>query len=68
IARLLSQCACPALRQASRLLPVEADLHALHVFESPDDGVLGLDVWMSHGDKVAEMPAGFHILASTPSC
>ncbi len=33
-----------------------------------DDGVLGLDVWMSHGDKVTEMPAGFHILASTPSC
>ncbi|MFG9942556.1 glutamine-hydrolyzing GMP synthase [Pseudomonas aeruginosa] len=32
-----------------------------------DDGVLGLDVWMSHGDKVTEMPA-FHILASTPSC
>ncbi len=37
-----SQCACTALRQAYRLLPVEADLHALHVFESPDDGVLGL--------------------------
>ena len=33
-----------------------------------DDGVLGLDVWMSHGDKVTEMPAGFHIPASTPSC
>ena len=32
------------------------------------DGVLGLDVWMSHGDKVTAMPAGFHILASTPSC
>lgn len=30
-----SQCACTALRQAYRLLPVEADLHALHVFESP---------------------------------
>ncbi|HGN1658514.1 TPA: universal stress protein [Pseudomonas aeruginosa] len=37
-----SQCACTALRQAYRLLPVEADLHALHVFESPDDSVLGL--------------------------
>ncbi len=36
------QCACTALRQAYRLLPVEADLHALHVFESSDDGVLGL--------------------------
>ncbi|PAU88454.1 glutamine-hydrolyzing GMP synthase [Pseudomonas sp. WN033] len=33
-----------------------------------DDGVLSLDVWMSHGDKVANLPEGFHILASTPSC
>lgn len=32
------------------------------------DGVLGLDVWMSHGDKVTRLPEGFHILASTPSC
>ncbi|MEG0540661.1 MAG: phosphoadenosine phosphosulfate reductase family protein, partial [Comamonas sp.] len=28
----------------------------------------GLDVWMSHGDKVTKMPEDFHILASTPSC
>ena len=33
-----------------------------------DDGVFGLDVWMSHGDKVTSLPEGFHILASTPSC
>ncbi|MGK9064611.1 glutamine-hydrolyzing GMP synthase [Stutzerimonas chloritidismutans] len=33
-----------------------------------DDGVFGLDVWMSHGDKVTDLPKGFHILASTPSC
>ena len=33
-----------------------------------DDGVLGLDVWMSHGDKVTQMPSNFSILASTPSC
>ncbi|WP_295461888.1 glutamine-hydrolyzing GMP synthase [uncultured Pseudomonas sp.] len=33
-----------------------------------DDGVLGLDVWMSHGDKVGKLPEGFHIVASTPSC
>ena len=33
-----------------------------------DDGVFGLDVWMSHGDKVTDLPEGFHILASTPSC
>jgi len=32
------------------------------------DGVLGLDVWMSHGDKVTQLPTGFHVLASTPSC
>jgi GMP synthase (glutamine-hydrolysing) len=32
------------------------------------DGVLGLDVWMSHGDKVTAMPQGFSVLASTPSC
>jgi GMP synthase (glutamine-hydrolysing) len=27
-----------------------------------------LDVWMSHGDKVVEMPAGFTLMASTDSC
>ncbi len=27
-----------------------------------------LDVWMSHGDKVTELPPGFKIIASTPSC
>ena len=27
-----------------------------------------LKVWMSHGDKVTELPAGFKLLASTPSC
>lgn len=32
------------------------------------DGVLALDVWMSHGDKVTELPEGFHLLASTPNC
>jgi GMP synthase (glutamine-hydrolysing) len=32
------------------------------------DGRALLDVWMSHGDKVTKMPAGFSILASTPSC
>ena len=25
-------------------------------------------VWMSHGDSVMELPAGFKIMASTPSC
>jgi GMP synthase (glutamine-hydrolysing) len=27
-----------------------------------------LDVWMSHGDKVVDMPAGFKLMASTESC
>jgi GMP synthase (glutamine-hydrolysing) len=27
-----------------------------------------LHVWMSHGDKVAEMPPGFKLMASTESC
>ena len=27
-----------------------------------------LKVWMSHGDKVTQMPQGFKLLASTPSC
>lgn len=27
-----------------------------------------LDVWMSHGDKVANIPAGFQTIAQTPSC
>ncbi|WP_110666769.1 glutamine-hydrolyzing GMP synthase [Salinicola halophilus] len=27
-----------------------------------------LDVWMSHGDKVARVPKAFEVTASTPSC
>jgi GMP synthase (glutamine-hydrolysing) len=27
-----------------------------------------LKVWMSHGDKVTAMPAGFKLMASTPAC
>ena len=27
-----------------------------------------LKVWMSHGDKVTDMPPGFKLMASTPSC
>jgi len=27
-----------------------------------------LDVWMSHGDKVVELPADFELMASTDSC
>ncbi len=32
------------------------------------DGVALLDVWMSHGDKVSDMPANFQLMASTDSC
>ncbi len=32
------------------------------------DGKVSLDVWMSHGDKVTAIPAGFAVTASTPSC
>jgi GMP synthase (glutamine-hydrolysing) len=32
------------------------------------DGHGMLKVWMSHGDKVAELPPGFALMASTPSC
>jgi GMP synthase (glutamine-hydrolysing) len=27
-----------------------------------------LDVWMSHGDKVEELPPGFKVIASNPAC
>jgi GMP synthase (glutamine-hydrolysing) len=32
------------------------------------DGGALLDVWMSHGDKVSQIPDGFTVMASTPSC
>ena len=33
-----------------------------------EDGEGMLKVWMSHGDKVSELPLGFVVMASTPSC
>lgn len=36
-----------------------------HVLE---DGTVTLDVWMSHGDKVVELPPQFEVTAATPSC
>jgi GMP synthase (glutamine-hydrolysing) len=33
-----------------------------------DEGHGMLKVWMSHGDKVTELPPGFKLMASTPSC
>ena len=32
-----------------------------------NNGVMSLDVWMSHGDKVVELPEGFHTIAATES-
>jgi GMP synthase (glutamine-hydrolysing) len=36
--------------------------------ERSPEGFGLLDVWMSHGDKVTEMPQGFKLMASTDSC
>lgn len=33
-----------------------------------ENGENFLDVWMSHGDKVTQMPEGFELMASTDSC
>jgi len=33
-----------------------------------EEGYGMLDVWMSHGDRVENMPEGFKLMASTPSC
>src|SRR5690606_24662344 len=35
--------------------------------EDVDNSAL-LDVWMSHGDHVSELPSGFTLIASTPNC
>jgi len=35
---------------------------------STQEGHGMLKVWMSHGDKVTELPEGFQVMASTPSC
>ncbi len=36
-------------------------------FTTPDGHGM-LNVWMSHGDKVTELPPGFKLMASTDSC
>ena len=48
------------VKQPSRLLQNIED----HI---DDTGRSQLDVWMSHGDKVTELPGGFEVLASTDS-
>jgi GMP synthase (glutamine-hydrolysing) len=42
-------------------------LEGIEDFRSPEGHGM-LKVWMSHGDKVTELPPGFKLLASTPSC
>ena len=42
-------------------------LDGIQDFATPEGHGM-LKVWMSHGDKVAELPPGFKLLASTPSC
>ncbi len=42
-------------------------LHGIEDFATPEGHGM-LKVWMSHGDKVTELPPGFKLMASTPSC
>ncbi len=42
-------------------------LDGLEDFRTPEGHGM-LKVWMSHGDKVVEMPKGFKLMASTDSC
>jgi GMP synthase (glutamine-hydrolysing) len=42
-------------------------LEGIEDFATPEGHGM-LKVWMSHGDKVTELPPGFKLMASTPSC
>jgi len=42
-------------------------LRGIDDFHTPEGHGM-LKVWMSHGDKVTELPPGFKLMASTPSC
>ena len=42
-------------------------LDGIEDFRTPEGHGM-LKAWMSHGDKVTEMPPGFRLMASTPSC
>ena len=42
-------------------------LDAIEDFRTPEGHGM-LKVWMSHGDKVVELPSGFKVMASTESC
>ncbi len=42
-------------------------LKGIEDFSTPEGHGM-LKVWMSHGDKVTQLPDGFKVMASTPSC
>jgi len=42
-------------------------LEGIQDFSTPEGHGM-LEVWMSHGDKVTELPPGFKLMASTDSC
>jgi GMP synthase (glutamine-hydrolysing) len=42
-------------------------LDGIEDFSTPEGHGI-LKVWMSHGDKVTQLPPGFKLMASTPSC
>ena len=42
-------------------------LKGIEDFNTPEGHGM-LKVWMSHGDKVTQMPEGFKVMASTPAC
>lgn len=42
-------------------------LEGIEDFRTPDGHGM-LKVWMSHGDRVTDMPSGFRLMASTASC
>ena len=42
-------------------------LKGIEDFATPEGHGM-LKVWMSHGDKVTQLPAGFKVMASTPAC
>ncbi len=52
----------------ARVTVVQPSRLLLNIEDHVDDaGRSQLDVWMSHGDKVTELPGGFEVLASTDS-
>ncbi|MFN8770025.1 MAG: glutamine-hydrolyzing GMP synthase [Neisseriaceae bacterium] len=39
-----------------------------NIFDKHLDGVNYIQVWMSHGDKVTQLPPGFEVIAQSTSC